>query len=304
LYYEIYPDIIFIINFLFDLILLYLLQIINRKKSKIGRMLCAAAIGGLMATIVTIFPGINMVIRFMLIYIVSSILMIEIAFGRMKIRELIIQVVILYIITYFVGGLISSIYHNTNLRLHLYRINNGIKVSDISWKYMAIIILLIIPVILVIIWLIRGYYKRNPDIYKIDLILGDKKVQANGMLDTGNCLYDPLLNKPVIIVEFSLIKQLLSNDLIKELEWAKEGLNGDKSITGQWDLVSESAVRLRLIPYQSIGKKGLLPGVRLDRIVIYRGDDLITSENIIAAIFDDKLSTKDDYHVILHKELL
>lgn len=304
MYYEIYLDIIFIINFIFDLILLFLLQIINGKKSKFGRMICAAAIGGLMATIVTIFPGINVVIRFMLIYIVSSILMIKIAFGRMNIRELIIQMIILYVMTYFVGGLISSIYHNTNLRLHLSRISNGIKVSDISWTYIVIITSLIIPVILFIIWFLRGYYKRNPEIYKIELIMGEKNVKTNGMLDTGNCLYDPVFNKPVIIVEFSQINQLLSDELIKDLKWATEHLKGDKSITDQWDLVSESAARLRFIPYQSIGKKGLLPGIRLDKIVIYRGKDIITRENVIAGIFDDKLSTKDDYHVILHKELL
>jgi stage II sporulation protein GA (sporulation sigma-E factor processing peptidase) len=81
LYLEVYPDIIFVLNFFLDSFLLYLLVKVNRKRCNIPRLLAGACTGGIFAVINAVFPWMNVMIHFILMYIVASVLMIWILFG-------------------------------------------------------------------------------------------------------------------------------------------------------------------------------------------------------------------------------
>ena len=74
MYLEVYPDIIFILNFFLDYLLLYLLKKVNRKDSSIPKLIGAAACGAIFAVIIGIYPWQNVIIRFLMINVVASIL--------------------------------------------------------------------------------------------------------------------------------------------------------------------------------------------------------------------------------------
>jgi stage II sporulation protein GA (sporulation sigma-E factor processing peptidase) len=305
LYLEIYPDIIFILNFFVDFILLFLLKKVNRKSSSIIRIIGAAFVGGLFAVLISIVPWILAVFRFLLMYVVASVLMIIIAFGRLKITDLIKQVIALYLITYFVGGLMNSIYNHTNFRFYLINMGNGLIFSNISWGYVAVIALLLIPTAIFLLWLMRWYRSNAPETYEVELVMEDRSVHTKGLMDSGNCLYDPIYRRPVMVIENSLLDQLLSPEFQKDLVNAKRYLGENDLNSTHWDIGNEHALRLRFVPYQSIGKKrGMMVGLMLDKVLIHTGKETICNEKITAAICDNSLSSKDDYHVILHKELM
>lgn len=305
MYLEVYPDVIFVLNFFVDFFLIFLLKKMNRKKSNIGRMVLAAVIGALFAVITGIFPWMNIILRFIVMYMIATVLMILAAFGIMKLSDLIKQVVVLYIITYFIGGLLNSIYYHTNARMLLGKLGNGLIFSNISIKSLVIMLLIIIPIILGLLKLFRWYKEYTPVTYEVELIMDDQGVHTKGLLDTGNCLYDPLFKKPVIVVENSLMEKLLSTEFRTDLDHAKHFLENNELDTGRWNIGEECIHRLRFIPYQSIGKKkGMMLGLILDKVLIHTGKETICNEKVTAAICDSSLSTKDEYHVILHKELL
>ncbi len=303
MYIEVYPDIVFLINFFVDGILILLLKKVNKKNSSKLRIIIGALAGGASAAIVSLFPWMSSILRFTLIYIGGSLLMIIIAFGRLKPLDLIKQWIVLNMITYFVGGFINSIYYHTNLKLLLIDLGNGNIFSVIPAMYVIAIISVIGIVSLLALRILRFYQIHKPLVYQVELFLKNQHIYTKGLMDTGNCLYDPIGRKPVMIIENSLMDELLTPEIREDMELAKKYMEGkcDEIPSEQYDKV----FRFSYIPYRSVGKTGILLGIRLDKVMIHTEKESICNERITAAICDNCLTdSKEDYHVILHKELL
>jgi stage II sporulation protein GA (sporulation sigma-E factor processing peptidase) len=264
----------------------------------------AAAAGGAVSVIVGIYPWMNAIIRFLLLNIIASALMILISFGRLKLTDYIKQVLAFYLITYFIGGFVNSLYYYTDFRLILMNLGNGLTFSNASWKFVIITILLLTPASLFLIWLFRWYRNHSPQTYSVELVMEEKRILTKGLMDTGNCLFDPIYRKPVMVVENSLMEELLTTAFQKELEEAKNYLKENNLEALKLNMENEHLLRLRFVPYQSVDKKGMMLGLILDKVLIHTGKETICNERVTAAICDNQLSTKDSYHVILHTGLL
>lgn len=304
MYLEVYPDIIFVLNFILDFLLILLLKKVNRKSSKFLRMVGAAAIGGIIAAITGCFLWMNPFLRFLLMYVLAAALMVMIAFGRLKWLDLLRQILSLYLITYFVGGFINSLLYYTNLKLLLVQIGNGIIFSNISWKIIMIAVLILTPLILLIFKLFYWYKNHMPQLFDLELVMEKTKILTKGLLDTGNCLFDPIQKKPVMVMENSLLEKLLTQGFLQELEEVKSYLHKDDFDVTKLNMTDEHLLRLKFIPYRTVDKNGLMLGLVLDQVLIHTGKETIHHEKVIAAICDNRLSGKDSYHVILHKGLV
>lgn len=300
MYLEVYPDIVFFINFFIDIILIFILKKVNKKDSSILRMVLASAAGAGSAAILSIFPWMNVFLKFILMYLAASLLIILIAFGRLKISDLFKQWIALNLITYFFGGFMNAIYYHTNLRLFLVNLSRGSIFSNIPLLYVFISAGAICLIAIFILWILRLYQLHRPLTYDVELILKDRRVRTRGLMDTGNCLYDPLLHKPVMVMENTLAEQLMTPEIKLYMEQVKNCLEGRK---GE-ELQPDEGFYFSFIPYRSVGKSGMLLGIRLDKVMIHTGTETICNEKVTAAICDNLLSGNRDYHVILHKELL
>ncbi len=304
MYLEVYPDVIFILNFIFDIILLYLLKKINRKNSKILRIVLGAAVGAVSATIAGMYPFIPALLKIFILNVVGATLMIIIAFGPLKLFDLTKQFIVLNLITYFVGGLMNSVYYHTGLRLLLIAMGNGTMFSNISLGYVIAAILIIASTVLLALRLYPYFHNNAPETYEVELVMEDRSITTKGLMDTGNCLYDPIYRRPVMVLENSLMSELLSPGFCKDLEEAKHYLEINNLDTTQWSVGDETLLRLRFIPYRSVGKSGVLLGFKLDKVLIHTGKETICNEKVIVAFSDNRLSNKEEYHAILHKALL
>ena len=86
--------------------------------------------------------------------------------------------------------------------------------------------------------------------YAVTVIYKDKRATLTCLKDTGNSLRDNISDRPVIIINKSISTQLLNEELTAET-------------------VPKQTVRgFRLIPYYSVGSRGLLPAFKADYIVI------------------------------------
>lgn len=321
MYLEIYPDIVFILNFCMDFVLLFLVKLVNRKKSSLLRMVGGAIIGGLSAVLISLLPWLNSTSGFfmtsMLIKGISIIfkimaipLMLSMSFGKLKWTDLLKQGISFCLITYFVGGLMNSIYYETGLKLYLMNLGDTIMFSNISLTFVAIAMGLIAVLSVGLIFLWSLYKRKEKEVYEVELMLEGNSIKTKGLYDTGNCLYDPLYHKPVIVIERIVMEELLSKEYLDEFENTKNYLSGlgteDEmaSAMEQSDTVKKLLLRLRIIPYSSIGKaQGMMFGIMLDQLMIHTGKETICCKNITAAISENNLSPKEEYHVILHKEL-
>jgi stage II sporulation protein GA (sporulation sigma-E factor processing peptidase) len=228
--------------------------------------------------------------------------MIVIAFGKLKLSDILKQWIVLNLITYFVGGFMNSLYYHTNIRMIFISIGNNYIFSNLSFLYIIMVICVVALITLFALWLLRQYRLHSPLVYDVELVLEDRHIRTRGLMDTGNCLYDPTLGKPVMIIENAIIDELMTPNIRQDMETARAYLDGkSEDIPGY----SNNIFRFSFIPYRSIGKSGMLLGIRLDKVTIYTENESICNERVTAAICDNRLTGgRVDYHVILHKELL
>lgn len=264
----------------------------------------AAAIGGFVAVVAGIFPWLPSIVKICLLAIIGAFFMIRVAFGPLKTIEFLKQWFVLNILTYFVGGFLNSIYYQLKFRIQYIEMGNGITFSTLSWKIVGLCIIVMIPVVLLVQRVYQEQKGAIPITYSVELVYDNQRVHTKGLMDTGNGLYDPVYSCPVIVIEHSLISQLFTPEIRKEIEETMFFLNGGQFDISQWKLSDASVGKIRMIPYRSVGKCGMLVGVQLDKLLIHTDRETICTEKVTAAISNTILSNQKDYHVILHKALL
>ena len=98
---KLYLDVIMIINFFFDFLLLLGVSLLLKRRTKLNRIILSSFFGGL--SIIFLFLKINSIELF-IFKILISIIMILIAFGYKNIKYTLINLLYLYIISIFLGG--------------------------------------------------------------------------------------------------------------------------------------------------------------------------------------------------------
>lgn len=303
MYLEVYPDIVFILNFFLDLVILYILKMINRKSSRKLKMVIAAMTGALFAVVVSLFPWMNAAIRFLFLNAAGAFCMLFIAFGRLIWSDFIKQMISLYLLTYVIGGLMNSLYYYTKSGQWQINFGNGIIFDNINMKQISLIMLCLIPISWVVIRIYRSFSIQK-EIFDLEIIIDSHKIRTKGLMDTGNCLYDPYFRRPVIVAENTLMEKLMGEQYQGYLDITNRYLN-EFAAGNEVENMDALTTRVCFIPYQSIGKpQGLMPGIIVDKVILHTGKETVCSERVTVAICDNLLSVKGEYQVILHKGLL
>lgn len=315
MYLEIYPDVVFTLNLIIDSLLLLLIKIIIHKKCRILRLLSAAAIGGATAAFINLLPWLYYVFEdkqsLSLLRVIggwikpaSLVCMVRVAFGKMNWMELLRLSILFFLVTCFAGGFLNAVYYHTGLRLALIQLNDSVIFSNIPMGYLLTGFLGITLLTVFLVWLRMNYHGCNKEIYEIVLLCEGRSMKAKGLVDTGNCLFDPISHKPVIIVEKHVMEQLIPVECSSLLQ-PDEVVRIQNETQESQELLDQYRLRFHLIPYRSIGKEqGILPGIVLDSIQIKVGEETCCQEKVTAAIYNCALSADGEYQVILHKGLL
>lgn len=256
----IYLDIIFILNFAFDAILLFTIAIVLKRKTSLKRIILGSLIGSL--TIACLFIKLNSVTLF-LIKNIFAFLMVVVSFGYCNIKYTVKNILYLYTTSILLGGflyLINIEYSYDNTGLIFYK--NGLSLN-------FYISLLLIPIIVYIYIKQTKELKNNySNYYQLVIYFKDgSNINTVGFLDTGNNLYDPFKNRPIILINKEIIK--------KETNFI-------------------------LVPYDTIDSHGLLKCLIIDKIDI-KGIGIKT--DVLLGISNKKIKI-DGVEVILHKKLL
>lgn len=303
MYLEIYIDILFLINFCMNIFLLIIVKRVLKRQSTWYRLIISAALGAVLLCFIAVFPRLNIIIKIGLMYIISTSLMVIIAFKYKNIRKTVKEVLMLFIVTFFIGGILNSIYYYTDVGFYFQELMNGRLYGNINTRfYVSAIISLFLVVKFVIPNFLRNKEKVQ-NLYEVEITYKHSKLQGTGLYDTGNELSDPFSRKPVILANYCFVEEILDESL---REYIKAYYNIEtKDFKIKTDNTIEYADKIKFIPFHSVGKKsGILIGIICDEVMINLDDEKKAHENVIVAIYDGKLSTKDDYQIILHKELL
>jgi len=136
--------------------------------------------------------------------------------------------------------------------------------------------------------------------FGVELRFGAHSCNGQGFLDTGNGLKDPLTKRPVVVAEYEFLKPCLPKDFQQAFDDARD----EDDILERLSR-SSWANRLRIIPFNSIGRKnGILVGIRADTILVNVGKENVLHNNVVIGIYRDKLSQDGSYHLLIPSEIV
>lgn len=203
-----YLDLIWFINFSFDLLLVLTVAFILKRHISIIRMIVSALIGSL--SIFLLFISLSSLSLFFYKVIISFI-MIFIAFGFKSIHYFLVNTITLYVTSMFLGGTLYS------LNIQFSYKHNGIIFFFNGISINIVIVLILTPLLLYFYYKTYKFKKDKYNKYHYITInfLNNITIKTTGYLDTGNQLYDPYFHKPIILVEEELIPEdLLGNNIL------------------------------------------------------------------------------------------
>lgn len=185
----VYIDLVCIINFIYDFLLLLTVSFTLKRNRKIYYYILSSLIGVL--SMFLLFLKINNIVLFLL-KILISVIMVIVAFGYKSIKYTISNIIYFYMTSIVLAGFLYLIKGNS---------------SNFNLNY--IVLLIIGPIILFI------YYKSNKklkntysDYYKIKIVFDNIEYNLVSFYDNGNNLKDPISRKSIIIVENSRLEKI------------------------------------------------------------------------------------------------
>lgn len=288
----IYIDVIFIENLIMNVIILYATAIMLKIKIKIVRVIISSMIGSIYA-IVTYVTGIEIYTSIILKGILS-IIIVYIAFNPQSIKKLWKQVAIFYLTSFVFGGV--ALYLIYFLKPQEVFIKNGMFVGGYVLKVIMLGAIVSFIAIKISLKIIKIKINSNDMYCKVKVRLDNKMIETKAMIDTGNLVKEPITNTPVVIMESSLLYEILPSKMLNNLE---KILEGDFSRISE-EIQEEYISRLRCIPFSSLGKQnGMLVGIRADEIEIEIEDEKKISNNVIIGIYDKSLTKRGEYRALI-----
>ena len=276
----VYADMLLIINFIINIIILKITSIFAHTKPGIGRLVISSLAGAFYALFM-FFPQIKLLYIFP-VKLIVSLLMIKIIIPKSKVVRLIKITAMFYLVSFaFAGILLALIYFTDFARNSAPIMKNGIFYYDISLKNLIITSV----IAYVLIKISSAIIQRNKiiGIKNITVFLGTKECTLSALCDTGNLLKDPLSDNPVIIAEKASISSLFP-DGVPDIE------NNDSSV-----------YKLRIIPFSSIGtSSGIMTGFIPDKVSV----EGINACDVVIGISEYPLCKDNEYNALFNPNII
>lgn len=292
----IYAEYLLLENMVINYILLYLTRKLTKTEANNIRILLASFIGAIYALVI-FFPPLKFMTKF-IIKISISILIIVVAFNPAKLRKFVRLIATFYVMAFIFAGASLALFYLADVKAYA---GNGIfYIKDFPVKVLVIAVSISYILIKIVWGYIQSILTKNKIFVPIVVGLNDKKVEIIGLLDTGNLLRDPVTQTPVIIIQFSAIKDLLPEQVQSIFEKYKEN---DLEVISAITVENISNMKFRLIPFKSLGKEnGMLIGFKPDKVIVKDDEDKVFRD-IIVGIYNNNLSNDDNYVALLHPEM-
>ena len=292
----IYLDIIFFENLIMNSIILYATSIILKLKPKFFRILISSAIGSIYSIILYVTE--MKIYSSIISKIILSIIMSYVAFNPQNVKKMWKQLLIFYLTSFVFGGV--ALYLIYFLKPQNILIKNGMYVGEYALKVIMLGGIVAFIVIKISLKIIKTKINSKDMYCKIKVKLNEKIIEAIAMIDTGNLVKEPITNTPVIIVESSLLYEILPKEILNNLEDVLSG-NLDKIPE---EIQATYMSRMRCKPFKSLGKEnGMLLGIKSDEIEVIKDDESKIIKNAIIGIYDKSLTKRGEYRALVGIDL-
>ena len=288
----VYIDLIFLENIFMNSIIIFGTGIILKKETKILRILAGSILGAVYAclyyiTNLEIYS--NIILKLLL-----SFAIVYISFNSKSIKNFLKKLLIFYLTSFTFGGVTFALLYFISPGDILFQ--NGTLVGIYPLKMILIGGLIGFIIIVLSFKTIKNKIARRDMTCTIDIQIEGKKENIKAIIDTGNFLKEPITGKSVIIVEKESVKNIISENILNNLE---EIINGSMQVEEKY------LSKIKLIPFSALGvENGLLLGIKPDSVNINYQDKQIEEKNVIVGLYSRKLSKSNRYNALVGLDII
>lgn len=191
MYYELYIDMFFVVNFTMDMLLLLLLKKAMASPAGYKRLMAGAALGAVLTCIAVVMLKKRSLLEFIVFHGVINVSMIKAGLGLKWGRELLRGWVVLYIESFLLGGVFQFVRQYIRLGSLFF------VLAVISYYLVAVI------------WKLLLFFSEKGNCYcEVEIFFGGRSCRIKALIDTGNTLYDTVSNDPVSVIDKKSLMQL------------------------------------------------------------------------------------------------
>ncbi len=253
----IYADILFVINFLMNYILLRACSAFLRTNFSPARFLLSSLLGGLFSLIILVegIPDAAVTVG----KILFLVLCIFVAFPISSLKEYVRYFGAFFAVNVIFAGIMAALCFFVFPNAVIY--TNGIAYFDVDILTLTVVSIISYCIVTVISKVTSARAPQNR-FYDLEFECDGRTVTLRALYDTGNSLRDSFSGRPVIIVAGSAVTQ--KNDITDFKNY-------------------------RLIPYSSIGGSGLLEAFNVDMVTIKNVNGSYRADNVYIALTQKKI---------------
>lgn len=191
MYYILYIDRLFFLNFCMDFFALALTNISMGRKPSPFRLILSACAGAAGCIAVLFLPALPYVIKVLTGFAGLSVLMIWILYPKENIHFFVKALTSLYIFSFLLGGVLIFL-------------KKYIKTDGNNYIFTVLLPSAVVYFVL------RFLLKRKKEVQnecEVILNCGDKQLKVKAFIDSGNMLIDPISKRPVSVIEEACLKK-------------------------------------------------------------------------------------------------
>ena len=268
----VYADVLFLMNFSLDYLILYLVSKGIQRGNYLG--LCAFC-GG-------IYSVLSMKISLLgepFFQILWAVLITVFAFKPQTVRSFFQSIVLLFAVSFVVCGMLYAMISVTGRG----KLINGAIYFDYSlWQFFLLTLVCRFFFFPVIQWILSVVTWK---VEKICILNQGKCVIIEGIVDTGCSLREPLTGFPVMVAEYEAISEVLSEEFRDVL---------------RYDSLDSVPERIYQVPFSTVGKeKGMMMAFLPDSVTVIRGRKRTVFQHVLVGVVQKKLGGEQNYSALL-----
>jgi len=284
----VYVDILLVMNYIINLLLILCTTKFSGITPKRRRIVAAALFGSLCS--LTIFLPFLGFFQELLMKLVISGAIVRIAMPWFNAPAFLKQWFVFFAVNFFFAGAMLAVWIAFTPNGMVYY--NGIVYFNIS-----ALSLLLLAVAAYLVLLAAGRLSRSGrmqgSVCRVQVYLGGKMCTVNGLVDTGNGLFEPFSGAPVVVCQLRDLLPVLPPGTAAALE---------KGVSSHTEL-SDIGIPIRLVPYQAVGGGGVLPAFAPDKLVVHTQESRWHVDSVYVAVSRQKIGDSR-YNAILNPEMV
>ncbi len=279
----VYIDVYLLVNFAVDLVLLWACGRLSGENGRLVRLVLGAGLGGFYASVCVVagWPALSS----WPVLIAVSLLMVYVAYPVPWVRF--VRLVAWYYAAGFIvaGAAVAA---------------SSVGMSELVWwargfvpastLVLGVVVAGVFVRLLARLW---AHRRRGPVFVDAEVHVRGRACTVRALVDSGNQLKDPHTALPVMVVERAAVRGLLPDGSLSDF------VAGGIDLLGPLWEEGGRPFPLRLVPYRSLGRQGLLLGFRPDYVILSGPDGPRRLSDIVIGIYDEPLSQDGSYSALL-----